>query len=48
MVADAVAGTGSIDSYTVDHQQWMRVLEVPYVITRVPDAPYRCGTAIRA
>ena len=35
MVADAVSGTGIIDSYTVNYQKWMPALDVPYVIARV-------------
>lgn len=31
----AVAGTGVIDSFTVNYQQWRPDLEVPYVIARV-------------
>ena len=31
----AVAGTGTIDTYTVNHQQWQPGLAVPYVIARV-------------
>lgn len=30
-----VAGTGAIDSFTVNHQPWAPGLEVPYVIARV-------------
>jgi len=30
-----VAGTGVIDTYTVNHQRWHPALEVPYVIARV-------------
>jgi len=32
---EAVAGTGTIDTYTVNYQQWRPGLEVPYVIARV-------------
>lgn len=35
IVPDAVAGTGVIDSYTVNHQAWLPDLEIPYVIARV-------------
>ncbi len=35
MFADAVAGTGVIDTYTINHQKWVPWLEVPYVIARV-------------
>jgi uncharacterized protein len=36
-----VAGTGTIDSYTVNHQAWAKDMEVPFVIARVrlDDAP---------
>jgi uncharacterized OB-fold protein len=32
---EAVAGTGVIDTFTVNHQKWHPGLEVPYVIARV-------------
>lgn len=32
---EAVAGTGVIDSYTINYQQWIPDLVVPYVIARV-------------
>lgn len=32
---EAVAGTGIIDTFTVNHQEWRPQLEVPYVIARV-------------
>lgn len=32
---EAVAGTGVVDSYTVNHQKWKPDLDVPYVIARV-------------
>jgi uncharacterized protein len=32
---EAVAGTGVIDTYTINHQPWAPGLEVPYVIARV-------------
>ena len=35
MFADAVAGTGAIDTFTINHQKWVPWLEVPYVIARV-------------
>ena len=35
VVPDAVAGTGVIDTYSVNHQQWVPGLEVPFVIARV-------------
>jgi uncharacterized protein len=35
MAPEAVAGTGTIDSYTINHQAWMPGLPVPYVIARV-------------
>lgn len=31
----AVPGTGTIDSFTINHQPWAKGLEVPYVIARV-------------
>lgn len=31
----AVAGTGVVHSYTVNHQKWHPALEVPYAIARV-------------
>jgi uncharacterized OB-fold protein len=31
---EVVAGTGTIDTYTVNHQEWRPGLEVPYVIAR--------------
>ncbi|MBJ7483088.1 OB-fold domain-containing protein [Brevundimonas sp.] len=30
-----VPGTGVIDTYTINHQKWQPMLEVPYVIARV-------------
>lgn len=37
----AVAGTGVIDTYTVNYQAWAKDMEVPFVIARVrlDDAP---------
>jgi uncharacterized OB-fold protein len=35
MAAEAVAGTGHIDTYTVNSQPWMPGLPVPFVIARV-------------
>jgi uncharacterized protein len=37
----AVAGTGIIDTYTINHQKWAPDMEVPFVIARVAldDAP---------
>ncbi|NML05805.1 OB-fold domain-containing protein [Sphingomonas sp. G-3-2-10] len=37
----AVAGTGVVDTYTVNHQPWARDMDVPFVIARVKldDAP---------
>src|ERR1700741_375845 len=35
MVVTAVAGTGVIDTYTVNHQPWLPGLPVPFVIARV-------------
>jgi uncharacterized OB-fold protein len=32
---EAVAGTGVVDSYTVNYQKWKPDLDVPYVIARV-------------
>jgi len=32
---EAVAGTGVVDTYTVNHQKWSPTAEVPYVIARV-------------
>jgi uncharacterized OB-fold protein len=32
---EAVAGTGIVDSFTVNHQAWYPDLETPYVIARV-------------
>jgi uncharacterized OB-fold protein len=32
---EVVAGTGTIDTYTVNYQAWRPGLEVPYVIARV-------------
>ena len=32
---DAVPGTGVVDTYTVNYQQWMPNLETPFVIARV-------------
>lgn len=32
---EAVAGTGVIDTYTINYQAWMPGLEVPFVIARV-------------
>lgn len=35
MAPEAVAGTGEVDTYTINHQPWMPGLEVPFVIARV-------------
>ena len=37
----AVAGTGVVDTYTVNHQAWAKDMDVPFVIARVKldDAP---------
>jgi uncharacterized OB-fold protein len=35
MAPEAVAGTGEIDTYTINYQAWMPGLEVPFVIARV-------------
>lgn len=32
---EAVAGTGVVDTYTINHQAWMPGLEVPFIIARV-------------
>jgi uncharacterized OB-fold protein len=32
---ETVAGTGVVDTFTINHQQWRAGLEVPYVIARV-------------
>ncbi len=32
---EAVAGTGVVDTFTINYQQWRPALEVPYVIARV-------------
>ena len=32
---EAVAGTGNVDTFTVNYQEWRPGLEVPYVIARV-------------
>ncbi len=39
--AKAVAGTGVIDTYTINHQKWHPAMEVPFVLARVAldDAP---------
>lgn len=38
---ETVAGTGVVDTYTVNHQKWHPAMEVPFVIARVAldDAP---------
>ncbi len=35
MLVEAVAGTGEIDTFTINYQAWMPGLEVPFVIARV-------------
>lgn len=35
MAAEAMPGTGVIDTYTINYQPWMPGLEVPFVIARV-------------
>jgi uncharacterized OB-fold protein len=35
MAPEAVAGTGRIETYTVNYQPWMPGLKVPFVIARV-------------
>ena len=32
---EAVAGTGVVDTFTINHQPWAKGLEVPFVIARV-------------
>jgi uncharacterized OB-fold protein len=32
---EAVAGTGTVDTFTVNYQEWRPGLDVPYVIARV-------------
>jgi uncharacterized protein len=32
---EAVAGTGVVDTFTVNHQKWLPGLETPFVIARV-------------
>ena len=32
---EAVAGTGTVDTFTINYQEWRPGLEVPYVIARV-------------
>jgi len=33
--AEVVAGTGVVDTFTVNHQKWVPGVEAPYVIARV-------------
>jgi len=35
MAPQAIAGTGEIDTFTINYQAWMPGLEVPFVIARV-------------
>jgi uncharacterized OB-fold protein len=35
VVPEAVAGTGVVDTFTINYQEWRPGLEVPYVIARV-------------
>lgn len=35
VAAEAVAGTGVIDTFTINHQKWHPAMEVPFVIARV-------------
>ena len=35
VLPEAVAGTGVIDTFTINHQKWMPGMEVPFVIARV-------------
>lgn len=41
VVPHVVAGTGVVDTFTVNHQKWHPAMEVPFVIARVAldDAP---------
>jgi uncharacterized protein len=32
---EAIAGTGTVDTFTINYQEWRPGLEVPYVIARV-------------
>jgi uncharacterized OB-fold protein len=32
---EVVAGTGTVDTFTINYQEWRPGLEVPYVIARV-------------
>lgn len=35
MAPHAVAGTGAVDSYTINYQAWAKDMEVPFVIARI-------------
>ena len=35
VATEAVAGTGVIDTFTINYQKWSPVMEVPFVIARV-------------
>ena len=35
VVPEVVAGTGTVDTFTVNYQEWRPGLDVPYVIARV-------------
>jgi uncharacterized protein len=35
VVPESVAGTGVVDTFTVNYQEWRPALAVPYVIARV-------------
>jgi uncharacterized OB-fold protein len=35
VAAEAVAGTGVVDSYSINYQKWMPALDPPYVVARV-------------
>lgn len=35
MFPDAVVGTGTIESYTINYQKWTPAIDVPYVIAQV-------------
>lgn len=41
VAAEAVSGTGVVDTFTINHQKWHPKMEVPFVIARVAldDAP---------
>jgi uncharacterized OB-fold protein len=35
VAAKAVSGTGVVDTFTINHQKWHPMMEVPFVIARV-------------